>query len=123
MITRWLPRLVLTSPRGYIAAFLGLWVTASVAIAGDQLAVATVPRQEVLPLDIEFAYIEPRTTTAIEISLVRADVASLVVNVSEVSYDDIFGRSTLVDRHGALALLYNGATGLVINERQYELGR
>jgi hypothetical protein len=73
-------------------------------------------------LQVQFVYVEPGTTTAIELARIRRSIDSLTVVVDAVSYEGIFGNERLVDRHGALKMYYDRSTG-VWNEREYRLGK
>lgn len=80
--------------------------------------------RKALTLNVQFTYVEPGSTTAIELGQVRSSVPFLGVQVEHVAYDDIFGRARLVDRHGALGMVYRGSgEGNVRHERAYSLGR
>ena len=76
----------------------------------------------VSPILVEFAYVEPAKTTAIEIARVRGNIDWFVAKVESVSYEDIFTDQILYDRHGAMEMLYLREGG-TRNERQYKLGK
>jgi hypothetical protein len=63
--------------------------------------------EEALPVQVQFAYLEPGQTTAVRIARVAQVIDWFVAAVEDVRYQDVFGTETLVERHGAQHMLYN----------------
>lgn len=76
-----------------------------------------------LAVAVEFAYVEPGQTTAVQLGRVRRGIPWFVAWVENVTYQDIFGAEVMFDRHGAQLMLYDREGDKISNDRSYNLNR
>lgn len=69
---------------------------------------------------VRLAYLAPRQSTGVELLRVKRDAELFTVRVSEVRYQDTFGKQ-MADTHGALTMHYD--RGTVINQREVIRGK